>query len=116
MLYSWIAPVLAPLRSAARAVLIDTAVLSLTALLILIGGGFWLAAGFGMLMRDFGVEGALMLCGLVLWSLALMLVLVRVLMQRARPPAPAPASPDPMIQLVFDLCVMVGRALPSKRR
>ncbi len=113
-----IAPALAPARAAGRAALMDAAVFSVVLLFVLAGCGLWFAAGFSVLLRMFGVEVALLIGGLVLWTLALLVVLVRLLI-RPTPPVPlvqpAPTA-DPLVQLVFDLSVMAGRALPRGRR
>lgn len=104
-----------PIRAAGRAALIDAAVLSLAAVLILTGGGFWLAAGFVMVQRIFGLEAALLLCGLALVVLALGVLVLRLFLRPTRPAPLAAPPPDPLPQLAFDLFFMIGKAWPRRR-
>ncbi|MGV8988889.1 MAG: hypothetical protein ACOH2H_21775 [Cypionkella sp.] len=110
-LFAILRQLVGPSRAECRSVLIDVAILSLSATLIVTGGGFLIAAGFWQLRQLWGEEAALVVMGLGLFALACLILLIR---SATRKPAPPPV--DPMAQIVFDLCFSLGQALTRRRK
>lgn len=95
-----------------RALLHDKLTRLMVAMLSVMGVGLLMAALCVRLVPPLGLAGALAVTGLVMIGLAGAVTLLRP----ARPVLPpAVPRPDPMVQMVYDLCYTFGRSLRRDR-